>query len=101
MSTEVVAINLVELLLVYLVISNDLVDSVKLAQTDDLELREFMERSFDVSVDNEGLLRFRGSLCVPKYDALRHNILEEAHCSKFSMIHLKVTKMHHDLKQVY
>ena len=78
MSVEVVAINPVERLtglLANLVISNELVDRVKLAQNVAIPT---------VQSDLEGG-------CVYNDDALRRNILEEAHRSKFS-IHPSVTK---------
>ena len=99
MSAEVVSINPVEQLtglLANLVISNDLVDRVKIAQMEDEELNKMMERTSDITIDSNSVIRFRGRLCVPNNDALRRNILEEAHRSKFS-IHPGVTKMYQDL----
>ena len=96
MSAEVVAINLMEQLtglLAYLVISNELVDRVKLAQMEDEELNEMLDKTPDMVADSNSVIRFRGRLCVPNDDALRRNILEEAHRLKFS-IHPGVTKMY-------
>lgn len=39
---------------------------------------EFEEKSLDIVVDCDGVMRFRGRLCAPKDDALRRSILEEA-----------------------
>ena len=103
MSAEVVAINPVEQLtglLANLIISNDLVDQVKLGQLEDEELTQFTEKSAYIVVDSDEVMRFRGRLCVSKDDALRRSILEEAHRSKFS-IHPGVKKMYEDLKRAY
>ena len=103
MSAEVVAINPVERLtglLANLVISNELVDRVKLAQMEDEELNEMLNKTHDMVVDSNSVIRFRGRLCVPNDDALGRNILEAAHCLKFS-IHPGVTKMYQDLKRTY
>ena len=103
MSADVVAINLVEQLiglLANLVISNELVDRVKLAQTEDEEVNEILDKTPDMVADSTSVIRLRGRLCVPNDDALRQNILKEGHCSKFS-IHPGVTKMYRDLKQTY
>ena len=83
-----------------LVISNDLIERVKIRQVEDNELISFMEKSADIKVDDVGIARFNGRLCVPKDEELRKMILEEAHRSKFS-IHLGVTKMYQDLKRTY
>ena len=58
-----------------LVISNDLIDRIKLAQVGDKELNDFMEKSIDIQVDDNDIVRFRGWLCVPKDDQLRNSIL--------------------------
>jgi hypothetical protein len=48
--------------------------------------------------DVEGTLWFKNRLVVPKKDALKKKILDEAHISRYS-IHLGSTKMYHDLRQ--
>ncbi|XP_015163896.1 uncharacterized protein [Solanum tuberosum] len=48
----------------------------------------------------DGTLRCRGRLCVPDVDGLRQKIMDEAHCSCYS-VHPGSTKMYHDLKEVY
>ena len=45
-------------------------------------------------------MRYEGKYCVPKVDELRNQILEEAHGSRHS-IHPGLTKMFHDLREVY
>jgi hypothetical protein len=48
-------------------------------------------------VDEEGTLRFKDHLVVPKNHELCKKIFDEAHTSKYS-IHPGSTKMYHDLK---
>jgi hypothetical protein len=48
--------------------------------------------------DAEGILWFKDRLVVPKKEALKKKILDEAHTSRYS-IHPGGTKMYHDLKQ--
>jgi hypothetical protein len=48
--------------------------------------------------DAEGILWFKERLVVPKMEALKKKILDEAHTSRYS-IHPGRTKMYHDLKQ--
>ena len=49
-------------------------------------------------MDEEGVLRIKGRVCVPRVDDLIHTILPEAHSSGYS-IHPGATKMYRDLKQ--
>jgi hypothetical protein len=50
--------------------------------------------------DEEGTLWFKGRLVVPKREALKKRILDEAHTSRYS-IHPGSTKMYHDLRQQF
>jgi hypothetical protein len=50
--------------------------------------------------DAEGTLWFKERLLVPKREALKKKILDEAHTSRYS-IHLGSTKMYHDLRQQF
>jgi hypothetical protein len=50
--------------------------------------------------DAEGTLRFKERLLVPKREALKKKILDEAHTSRYS-IHPESTKMCHDLRQQF
>ncbi|KAF3626315.1 Phosphoribosylaminoimidazole-succinocarboxamide synthase, chloroplastic [Capsicum annuum] len=54
----------------------------------------------EVILDQEGVLRIKGWICVPKVGDLTRSIMEEAHCSRYS-IHPGAVKMYHDLKQHY
>jgi hypothetical protein len=48
--------------------------------------------------DTEGVLWFKDRLVVPKKEALKRKILNEAHTSRYS-IHPGSMKMYHDLRQ--
>jgi hypothetical protein len=50
--------------------------------------------------DAEGTLWFKNRLVVPKKDALKEEILDEVHTSRYSN-HLGSTKMYHDLRQQF
>ena len=52
----------------------------------------------EATIDEEGVLRIKGRVCVPRVDDLINTILTEAHSSRYS-IHPGATKMYHDLKQ--
>ena len=54
----------------------------------------------DFKVDDQGVLRFRGIICIPEDDELKKLILEESHRSSLS-IHPRATKMYHDLKKLF
>ena len=56
------------------------------------------ESAFDISGD--GVLRCQGMLYVPDVASLCHQILREAHCSRYS-VHPGATKMYHDLRSIY
>lgn len=96
MTGELVATNLIlhpNGYLANFVISNDLIERVKITQVDDKELNSFMEKSTNLKLDNMGIVRFRGRLRVLNDEELRKTILEETHCSKF-FIHPGLTKMY-------
>jgi hypothetical protein len=50
--------------------------------------------------DAEATLWFKDRLVVPKKEALKRKILDEAHTSRYS-IHSGSTKMYHDLRQQF
>jgi hypothetical protein len=50
--------------------------------------------------DAEGTLWFKDRLVVPKKEALKRKILDEAHASRYS-IYPSSTKMYHDLRQQF
>jgi hypothetical protein len=58
------------------------------------------EKSPGFSEDNEGVLWYKGRICVPNVKELKDKILHEAHESAYS-IHPEGNKMYHDLKTAY
>jgi len=48
----------------------------------------------------DGILRFKGRVCVPRKPTLRKTLLEERHKSRLS-IHPGMTKMYKDLKATF
>ncbi|CAH9076112.1 unnamed protein product [Cuscuta epithymum] len=57
-------------------------------------------KSSDFQVDDKGVLKFRGRLCIPNVEEFKKKILKEAHGTPFAM-HPGVTKMYSDLKQSF
>ena len=49
-------------------------------------------------IDEEGVLRIKGRVCVPCVNDLIHTILTQPHSSRYS-IHPGATKMYRDIKQ--
>jgi hypothetical protein len=66
-------------------------DHIKCRMKGDLKVTCFRE-------DAEGTLWFKDRLVVPKKEALKKKILDEADTSRYS-IHPGSTKMYHDLRQ--
>ncbi|KAH0728169.1 hypothetical protein KY284_004034 [Solanum tuberosum] len=54
----------------------------------------------ETTLGAEGVLNFKGRICVPRVDDLIQKLLAESHGSQYS-IHPGVTKMYRDLKRVY
>jgi hypothetical protein len=52
------------------------------------------------SEDDEGVMRYKGRICVPNVKELKDKILREAHEFAYS-IHPRGNKMYHDLKATY
>lgn len=52
------------------------------------------------TLDTNGMINYKGRVCVPRFDNVIPRLLVEAHGSYYS-IHLGVTKMYRNLKQVY
>ena len=67
----------------------------KLSRIRDMVLRG---EAKEAKIDEEGILRIKGRVCVPRVDDLIHTILTEAHSSRYS-IHPDATKIYRDLKQ--
>ena len=51
----------------------------------------------EAKIDEEGVLRIKGRVCVPRVNYLIHTILTESHSSRYS-IHPGATKLYRDLK---
>ena len=86
-------------------VRSTLVDQIKQAQDKDEEIQQFKEKSsrkelLGFGVDEQGKLWYDDRICVPKDEALRRLILDEAHHSAYS-IHPRSTKMYMDLRQKY
>ena len=86
-------------------VKSDLMEQVGKAQDDDPFLREKKEELQsnlveNFTLDGKGYLRYKDKLCVPELEALRKEILEIHHRSKYT-IHPGSTKMYHDLKRIY
>jgi hypothetical protein len=79
-------------------------DEIKASQKNDEGMghikRRMQEGDLKVTCfreDAEGTLWFKERLIVPKKEALKKKILDEAHISRYS-IHPGSTKMYHDLR---
>ncbi|XP_073111543.1 uncharacterized protein [Elaeis guineensis] len=86
-----------------LVLQPTLIERIKVAQKEDSELQEVLEAvesgiQTEFWTHEDGSLRFDNRLCVLKVSGLRDEILEEAHCSAYTM-HPGSTKMYQDLKR--
>ncbi|XP_070050895.1 uncharacterized protein [Nicotiana tomentosiformis] len=53
---------------------------------------------FDITRD--GVLRYRGRLCVPNVAGLRRQVMGKTHYSRYS-IHPGTTNMYHDIREIY
>ena len=84
---------------------SSLVDQLRAHQFDDEKLcligdKVLRGEAKEVVLDSDGVLQIGGRICVPKIGDLIRLILEEAHCSRYS-IHPGAAKMHHDLSHYY
>ena len=84
---------------------SSLLEQILAQQFDDGELCKIRDKVLKGDVkasilDNEGFLRIKGCLCVPRTGDLTRLIMEEAHSSRYS-IYPGDTKMYRDLKQDY
>ena len=62
--------------------------------------RQRIEREAkEVVLDSDGVLRIGGRIRVPRTGDFVRLILEEAHCSRYS-IHPGAAKMYHDLSHI-
>jgi len=84
--------------------SSSIVDKIEEGQQKDPELVKLSQKVEEGSTPDftlkEGVLRYRGRLCVPKIDELRKEWLKESHESTL-LIHPGSTKMYRGLKSLY
>ena len=89
----------------HLTVSSDFLTLIKERQLSDPKLQRTVEllgtkKAKDFMIGGDGVLRFRGRVCIPEDLELKGMILEERHESRFSM-HPGMTKMYHDLKESF
>lgn len=88
-----------------LVISSSLSDRIRIEQQVDEELMSMRKKAeekgmSEFGLNGNGLLTFKGSICVPIGGGIRQDVLAEAHTAPYS-IHPGGTKMYQDLKRMY
>lgn len=86
-------------------VTSDFLTEIRENQMLDLKLVNTMlamdsDENRDFEVDDIGVLRFRGRICIPDDPNLKNMILEESHKNSLS-IHPRATKMYHDLKKFF
>ena len=88
-----------------LIIMPSLIDNISALQKDDEFIQRISKRiregeNSSFQIDNKGVLRLKGRICVPNISELRKEVLDECHKSKLS-IHLGVSKMYNDIKRTF
>jgi sortase (surface protein transpeptidase) len=86
-------------------VGSNLLQEIQRGQLEDEKIQEIKrnikdEKSPGFSEDDEGVLWYKGRICVPNVKELKEKILHETHESAYS-IHLGGNKMYHDLKATY
>jgi hypothetical protein len=86
-------------------VGSSLLQKIRGGQLEDEKVQEIKrnikeEKSPGFSEDDEGVLWYKGRICLPNVKELKYKILHEAHESAYS-IHLGGNKMYHDLKATY
>jgi hypothetical protein len=86
-------------------VGSDLLQEIRKGQVEDEKIQEIKrnikeEKSPGFSEDGEGLLWYKGRICVPNIKELNGKIFREAHESAYS-IHPGGNKIYHDLKATY
>ncbi|WMV51238.1 hypothetical protein MTR67_044623 [Solanum verrucosum] len=81
------------------------IKEIKAKQFEDENLEELRKKTAngkaqDTTLDADGVLNFKGRICVPIVDDLIEKLLVKSHGLRYS-IHLGVTKMYQDLKRIY
>jgi hypothetical protein len=86
-------------------VGSNLLQEIQKGQVEDERIQEIRcnikeEKSPGFSEDEEGVLCYKGRICVPNLKELKAKILREVHESAYS-IHPGGNKMYHDLKATY
>nr|KYP60141.1 Transposon Ty3-G Gag-Pol polyprotein [Cajanus cajan] len=86
-------------------ITNEFLRQVGLKQLQDVELVKLLgllgtEKAVGFELRGDGILRFKGRICLPQDAELKRVVLEKGHKSKLS-IHPGMTKMYQDLKKTF
>jgi hypothetical protein len=86
-------------------VCSKLLQEIRKGQVEDEKIEEIKcnikeEKSPDFLEDEEGVLGYKGRICVPNIKLLKDKILHEAHESSYS-IHPGGNTMYHDLKATY
>jgi hypothetical protein len=86
-------------------VGSSLLQEIQRGQLEDEKVQETKrnikeEKLPGFSEDDEGVLWYKGRICVPNIKELKDKILYEAHESA-SSIHPRGNKMYHDLKATY
>jgi ribonuclease HI len=86
-------------------VGSSLLQEIQRGQLEDEKVQEIKrnikeEKSPSFSKDDEGVLWYKGRICVPNVKELKDKILREAHVSAYS-IHPGGNKMYQDLKATY
>jgi hypothetical protein len=86
-------------------VGSNLLQEIQKGQVEDEKIQETKrnikeEKSLGFSEDEEGVLRYKGMICVPSVKELKDKIVREVHESAYS-IHPGGNKMCHDLKATY
>jgi hypothetical protein len=90
---------------VELKLGSSLLQEIHRGQMEDEKIQEIKhnikeEKSHGFLEDDQGVLWYKGRICVPNVKELKHKILHEAHKSAYS-IHPGENKMYHDLNATY
>jgi hypothetical protein len=86
-------------------VGSSLLQEFQRGQLEDEKVQEIKrnikeEKSLGFSEDDEGVLWYKGRICVPNVKELKEKILREAHESTYS-IRPGGNKMYHDFKATY
>jgi hypothetical protein len=86
-------------------VGSSLLQEIRRGQQEDEKVQEIKrnikeEKSLGFSEDDEGVLWYKGRICVPNFKELKVKIFREAHESTY-FIHSGGNKMYNDLKATY